>query len=109
MAIEILDAMDESVVALEAAKLLRRARDKAANRQSSETAVTYNNNDMSHAALDTEPVNPLFTDAEGHLTQQNHYWGSLGLIDSSGMDLDIANQLGGFDQNNPMFLFLGDQ
>lgn len=109
MAIEILESMDESVVAVEAAKLLRRARDKAQHRGVSESAAADDNNNPSHAFLDSDPVSSLFTDAEGHSNQLNHYWGSLGLLDNNAMDFDIAAYLGGFDQNNPMLLFLGDQ
>ncbi|KAJ4348200.1 uncharacterized protein N0V89_009572 [Didymosphaeria variabile] len=109
MAVEILESMDESVVAVEAAKLLRRARDKAESRRSSESAATCHENNLGHAPPEHHPVDPLFNHVEGHSTQLNHYWGSLGLIDGNGMDFDIATQLGAFDQNNPMFLFLGDQ
>ncbi|OAG12437.1 uncharacterized protein CC84DRAFT_123194 [Paraphaeosphaeria sporulosa] len=106
MAVEILETMEECVVALEAARLLRSAREKAESRLSSETAAAYNQEQpIGHAS--SEPT-PLFTHVEGHSVQLNHYWGPLGLIDGSGMDFDIAAQLGAFDQNNPMFFSLGE-
>ncbi|PVH92608.1 hypothetical protein DM02DRAFT_543275 [Periconia macrospinosa] len=105
MAIEILESMDESVVSLEAARLLRHARDKAQSRESSGSAPRHNYNNMSHTALDTDSVSPPFAHVEGHSTHLSHYWGSLGFLDVNGMDFDMATQLGVFDQNNPMHLF----
>ncbi|KAJ4304480.1 hypothetical protein N0V90_000006 [Kalmusia sp. IMI 367209] len=106
MAVEILEIMDECVVALEAARLLRSVREKAESRLSSETTPTYNQEPVSHAGPE---LDLLFTHVEGHSIQLNHYWGPLGLIDGSGMDFDIAAQLGAFDQNNPMFFSLGER
>lgn len=79
MAIEILEVMDDCVVALEAAKLLRRAKERAEVRFSA-PAVT---------------ADPALSAADGtvHL---NHYWGPLNLFDGD-MDLDFAFQLAGFD------------
>ena len=105
MAVEILESMDECVVALEAARMLRSAREKAENRLSSENTATYNQEPMSQPFH--EP-SPLFTHVEGQSVQLNHYWGPLGLIDGNGMDFDIAAQFGAFDQNNPMFFPLGE-
>lgn len=103
MAIEILESMDESVVAQEAAKLLGRARDKAESRR-------FSNNDAMHDDVTTNPDNltdhpgdPSSAILEGLSGQLNHYWGSFGLFDGTGMDFDT--QLGGFDQSNPMFFF----
>lgn len=105
MAVEILETMEECVVALKAARLLRSAREKAESRLSSEIAPTYNREHINHAS--PEP-NPLFTHSEGHPVQLNHYWGPLGLMDGGSMDFDIAAQLSAFDQNNPMFFSLGE-
>lgn len=106
MAVEILEVMDECVVALEAARLLRSVREKAESRLSSEATPTYNQEPTSDAAPE---LDLLFTHVEGHSIQLNHYWGPLGLIDGSGMDFDIPTQLGVFDQNNPMFFSLGER
>lgn len=106
MAVEILETMDECVVALEAARLLRSAREKAESRLSSDAAAVYNQEQPTeYTSLES---NPLFTHVEGHSVQLNHYWGPLGLIDGNGMDLDLATQLGAFDQNNNMFFPMGE-
>ncbi|KAL5116021.1 hypothetical protein ACEQ8H_006139 [Pleosporales sp. CAS-2024a] len=109
MAIDILESMDESVVAIQAARLLRRAKEKTKCGEASEGAATHDNSGLSHATLDPDSVTPFYTDLEGQWTQLNHCWGSLGLLDGSGMDLDFTGHLGGPDLCNPMFLFSADQ
>ncbi|EEY15972.1 conserved hypothetical protein [Verticillium alfalfae VaMs.102] len=76
MAIEILENMDECVVALEAAKLLRQAKEKA---QSSGPFTS------SQAAYDFEGTMLL-----------NQYWGPLDLLGGD-MDLDFAFQFSDLD------------
>ncbi|KAM0536579.1 hypothetical protein ACHAPP_002720 [Verticillium nonalfalfae] len=76
MAIEILENMDECVVALEAAKLLRQAKEKA---QSSGPFTS------SQAACDFEGTMLL-----------NQYWGPLDLLGGD-MDLDFAFQFSDLD------------
>lgn len=107
MAIEILESMDESVVALKAARLLRRAKDKAVGRSETNNATTFSGNSANGFLAEQESGGPIFTHEQTQSAQPNHYWGSFGLIEENGIDFDMANQLGGFDQNNPMFLFLG--
>jgi hypothetical protein len=85
-AIEILETMDECVVALKAAKLLQRATEKA-NRKFSSSAAPM-------VVTPMETNDPLL-----HL---NHYWGPLNLIDSE-MDLDFAFQLEEMDGANSFF------
>jgi hypothetical protein len=109
MAIDILESMDESVVALEAAKLLRRAKERAEGKLEPHNAVTLSGDNLNGRLHEHEPAGPMFTDDEAQSTQVNHYWGSFGLIEDNGMDFDMATQLGAFDQNNPMFLFLGNE
>jgi hypothetical protein len=101
MAVEILEIMEECVVAIEAAKLLRRAREKTESKLTSEPTAMYRQETNGN----TTPEG----DFESEATQLNNYWGPLGLIDGSGMDFDIAFQLGAFDQNNPMFLPMDEQ
>jgi hypothetical protein len=86
MAIEILETMDECVVALKAAKLMQRAIDKARRKNSSETTPTV-------AAT---------IEANEAMLHLNHYWGPLNLIDGE-MDFDFAFQLEDMDGNNQMF------
>jgi hypothetical protein len=106
MAVEILEIMDECVVALEAARLLRSAKEKAESRLSSETTSIYNQEPMHNTVPEVDPV---FTRVEGHSTQLNHYWGPLGLMNGGEMDFDITTQLGAFDQLNSMFFSLGER
>ncbi|KAK8112025.1 uncharacterized protein PG998_008482 [Apiospora kogelbergensis] len=92
MAVEILEAMDECVVAMQAAKLLHRARVRAEKRFS----------------VTTEPSpNPELLGSEGAIPL-SQYWGPLGLLDGE-MDLDFAFQLGAFDGSSAMFMPLNDQ
>jgi hypothetical protein len=89
--IEILETMDECVVASKAAKMLHRALERAEKK-------------FSAAANSTGP------DSEGgdaflHL---NHYWGPLNFINGD-MDLDFAFQLADFDGSNSLLMSLGDQ
>lgn len=82
MAIEILMIMDECVVALQAAKLLQGAREKAT--QKSSQAVTA--------------ANPGASWPEG-MVYLNHYWGPMNLLDGdldqnldmSSIDFDAAS------------------
>ncbi|RBQ81824.1 hypothetical protein VDGD_02539 [Verticillium dahliae] len=76
MAIEILENMDECVVALEAAKLLRQAKEKA------QSSVPFTS---SQAAYDFEGTMLL-----------NQYWGPLDLLGGD-MDLDSAFQFSDLD------------
>ncbi|KAM0276266.1 hypothetical protein ACHAQH_006941 [Verticillium albo-atrum] len=76
MAIEILENMDECVVALEAAKLLRQAKEKAQN------SGPFTSN---QAAYDFEGTMLL-----------NQYWGPLDLLGGD-MDLDFAFQFADID------------
>ncbi|KAL2696214.1 hypothetical protein AAEP93_002628 [Penicillium crustosum] len=84
MAVEILLIMDECAYALEAAKLLRRAKEKAEARA---------------MATDAAVMEPLFSgrDGIGHL---NHYWGPLNLFDGD-IDPNLAFSFLGFDGANP--------
>lgn len=109
MAVEILEIMDECVVALEAARLLRRATEKAESRLSSENASTDCEEPTDHGALDSDPIASLFTDFEDNSLRLNQYWGplTLGLIDGTGMDFNISTQPGAFEPSNLMFLPLG--
>ena len=109
MAVEILEIMDECVVAQEAAKLLRRAQEKAEMRISLDNGNACSQQQMGNVVPEADAITPLFNHVQGQSVQLNHYWGPLGLIDGSGIDFDIATQLGAFDHNNPMFLALGDQ
>ncbi|OQD98815.1 hypothetical protein PENSOL_c008G04311 [Penicillium solitum] len=85
MAVEILLIMDECAYALEAAKLLRRAKEKAEARA---------------MATDAAAMEPLFPgrDGLGHL---NHYWGPLTLFDGD-IDPNLAFSFLGFDGANPI-------
>lgn len=86
MAIEILETMDECVVALKAAKLMQRAMEKARRKFSTEAPSTV--------AATVEA-----NDAMLHL---NHYWGPLNLIEGE-MDFDFAFQLEDMDGAGSMF------
>lgn len=80
MAIEILEIMDECVVALQAAKLLRRAKAKA------------------EGTVSTSPDPTLYGGEEPMLL--SHYWGPLDLLDRD-LDLDFAFQLADMDCQGP--------
>ncbi|KAJ5284571.1 hypothetical protein N7505_002551 [Penicillium chrysogenum] len=84
MAIEILLIMDECAFALEAAKLLRRAKEKAEARA---------------MATDAATMEPLFSGVDGtvHL---NHYWGPLNLYGD--IDPNLAFSFLGFDEANQL-------
>ncbi|KAJ5196696.1 hypothetical protein N7449_007175 [Penicillium cf. viridicatum] len=85
MAVEILMIMDECAFALEAAKLLRRGKEKAEARV---------------MATDAAAMEPLFSggDGSGHL---NHYWGPFNLFDGD-IDPNLAFSFLGFDEANPI-------
>lgn len=83
MAVEILMIMDECVVALQAAKLLHRAREKATHKSSTGSMA---------------PTSPCASWSEG-LVYLNHYWGSLNLLDGD-MDQNIALSSIDFDEAN---------
>lgn len=91
MAIEILEIMDECVVALQSAKLLRRAKEKAEGRAMTE-AVTPSQRQFGF-------------DRTVHL---NHYWGPLDLLDGD-VDFDFAFQLADFDDGGSLLMALQDQ
>ncbi|KAH8201690.1 hypothetical protein TruAng_004128 [Truncatella angustata] len=86
MAIEILETMDECVVALKAAKLMQKSIDKARRKFSTETP----------------PAVAPTVDANEAMIHLNHYWGPLNLIDGE-MDFDFAFQLEDMDGTNSMF------
>lgn len=82
MAIEILEIMDECVVALEAARLLRRGKEKAERILSSTPGLA--------------PVSggvPPTTEGQMFL---NPYWGPMDLL-QGGMDLDFVFELNDFE------------
>lgn len=86
MAIEILETMDECVVALKAAKLMHKSVEKARRKYSTETPPT---------------VAPS-VDANEAMLHLNHYWGPLNLIDGE-MDFDFAFQLEDMHGTNSLF------
>jgi hypothetical protein len=87
MAIEILETMEDSVVSLKAAKLLRDALCRAEKLQE-------------EARQTTDTVGILVAHASESILPFNHYWGPLNLI---GGDIDVSFpfQLGDLDM--PMF------
>jgi hypothetical protein len=97
MAVEILEIMDECVVALEAAKLLRRARERAESRLSTGRAL-----DVDESACGLPPSTVPYD--EHQTLQLNNYWGTLGLIDGNDTEFDIAFQLGIFGQDEAFHL-----
>ncbi|KAF4985499.1 hypothetical protein FDECE_16520 [Fusarium decemcellulare] len=83
MAIEILMIMDECVVALQAAKLLQQAREKATQKSSANSVA---------------PINPGASWPDG-MVYLNHYWGPLNLLDGD-MDQNLALSSIDFDEAN---------
>lgn len=83
MAVEILMIMDECVVALQAAKLLQQAREKATQKSSAKTLT---------------PTNPGASWPDG-MVYLNHYWGPLNLLDGD-MDQNLALSSIDFDEAN---------
>lgn len=75
MSIDILELMNESVVAQQAAKMLKRAKDSAGQGAS-----------MSANAIENSRL-------------LNHYWGRLDLVDAD-PDFDTMFQLGGYDNED---------
>lgn len=104
MAIEVLEIMDECVAALEAAKLLRRARTKAESRHSAGDVPMYDQNSARNAATETNVLSPLLTHVDGQSFHLNNYWGPLGFLDGNSVDFDFPLQFGAFDQDNPTIL-----
>ncbi|OHW97257.1 C6 transcription factor [Colletotrichum incanum] len=92
MAIEILETMDECVVALRSAKLLHKAIEKAEKKFSTSTP----------AALQIPAMPPA--DA---MLQLNHYWGPLNILDNE-MDFGFAMQFADFEGTNSLFMALDD-
>ncbi|KAI0121708.1 fungal-specific transcription factor domain-containing protein [Xylariales sp. AK1849] len=86
MAIEILETMDECVVALKAARLLQKTMEKATKKFS----------------METPPTVAATVEANEAMLQLNHYWGPLNLIDGE-MDLDFAFQLDDVNGTSSMF------
>lgn len=77
MAIEILETMDECVVATKAAQMLHRASEKAKKKFSSSAGST--------ASANTGSLTP----AQGHeMLHLNQYWGPLNFVGNE-MDLDL--------------------
>ncbi|OLN96829.1 putative transcriptional regulatory protein YJL206C-like protein 1 [Colletotrichum chlorophyti] len=93
MATEILETMDECVVALRSAKLLHRAIEKAEKKFSASTPT----------ALQIPAMPPA--DA---MLQLNHYWGPLNILDNE-MDFGFAMQFADFEGTNSLFMALDDQ
>ncbi|KAJ3456060.1 hypothetical protein MRS44_016083 [Fusarium solani] len=83
MAVEILMIMDECIVALQAAKLLQQAREKATQKSSAKTLA---------------PNNPGTSWPDG-MVYLNHYWGPLNLFDGD-MDQNLALSAIDFDEAN---------
>ena len=90
MAIEILETMDECVVALKAARLLQKAMEKAERKSSIAVSIQT----PSDYSGDT-------------MLLPNYYWGPFG-FEGSGMDLDVPSQLADLNGTNSLFLALGD-
>ncbi|TDZ32422.1 Zinc finger protein grt1 [Colletotrichum spinosum] len=93
MAIEILETMDECVVALRSAKLLHKAIEKADKKFSASTPSAV------HI--------PAMPPADAML-QLNHYWGPLNILDNE-MDFGFAMQFADFEGTNSLFMSLDDQ
>ncbi|GKT66903.1 C6 transcription factor [Colletotrichum tofieldiae] len=92
MAIEILETMDECVVALRSAKLLHKAIEKAEKKFSTTTPA--------------ELQIPAMPPADAML-QLNHYWGPLNILDNE-MDFGFAMQFADFEGTNSLFMALDD-
>ncbi|KAI8243551.1 putative transcriptional regulatory protein [Colletotrichum sp. SAR 10_99] len=93
MAIEILETMDECVVALRSAKLLHKAIEKAEKKFSASTP--------------SAAMIPAMPPADAML-QLNHYWGPLNILDNE-MDFGFAMQFADFEGTNSLFMALDDQ
>jgi hypothetical protein len=89
MAIEILETMDECVVALKASRLLQRATEKARRKFSREAEASP----MAAAAA---------VEATESMLHLNHYWGPLNLIDAD-MDLDFSFQVDNMNGTDSIF------
>lgn len=102
-AIEILEVMDECIAALEAARLLRRAKEKAEARFSATTLPLDHNDIGRNQMAQGEVLSPLLSPIDGENIQLNNYWGSLGFIDGIGMDFDVPFPLDSFGDEGPAF------
>lgn len=92
MAIEILETMDDCVVALKASRLLQRAMERAKRKFSRGAEPS-----PAAAAAATAAV-----EANESMLHLNHYWGPLNLIDAD-MDLDFAFQVDNMNGTESIF------
>ncbi|KAK4119489.1 hypothetical protein N657DRAFT_581552 [Parathielavia appendiculata] len=102
MAIEILETMDECVVAAKAAQLLRRASENAQKKSISASTSAGANTAAPHPG-----GQPL---AQGHeaMLHLNQYWGPLSFVGGD-MDLDFNFfQLADLDGGNPLLMSFGE-
>ncbi|WQF89904.1 hypothetical protein CDEST_14918 [Colletotrichum destructivum] len=108
MAIEILETMDECVVALRSAKLLHKAIEKAEKRFSaSSTPGTGAEAGAPHQQQQQQQQQiPAMPPADAML-QLNHYWGPLNILDNE-MDFGFAMQFADFEGTNSLFMALDD-
>lgn len=99
MAVEILETMDECVVAIKAAQLLRRASEKAGKKFSAAESSTAADVGEMHAATSHE------NDAMLHL---NQYWGPLSFAGGE-MDMDFGLHFGDLDGAGSLLMTLAEQ
>ncbi|KAF6831652.1 C6 transcription factor [Colletotrichum musicola] len=96
MAVEILETMDECVVALRSARLLHKAIEKAEKKFSATPTPSEQQQQI-----------PVMPPADAML-QLNHYWGPLNILDNE-MDFGFAMQFADFEGPNSLFMALDDQ
>ncbi|TIC90287.1 putative transcriptional regulatory protein C3C7.04 [Colletotrichum higginsianum] len=107
MAIEILETMDECVVALRSAKLLHKAIEKAEKRFSASASSTPGAGaGAAQQQQQQQQQIPAMPPADAML-QLNHYWGPLNILDNE-MDFGFAMQFADFEGTNSLFMALDD-
>ncbi|GJD03588.1 C6 transcription factor [Colletotrichum higginsianum] len=107
MAIEILETMDECVVALRSAKLLHKAIEKAEKRFSASASSTPGAGAGAAQQQQQQQQHiPAMPPADAML-QLNHYWGPLNILDNE-MDFGFAMQFADFEGTNSLFMALDD-
>jgi hypothetical protein len=98
MAIEILETMDECVVAAKAAQLLQRASERARRKFSAAEATS----------VAAHPTTQPLAQGQDTMLHLNQYWGPLNFVGGE-MDLDFNFfQLADLDGGNPLLMSFGE-
>jgi hypothetical protein len=108
MAIEILETMDECVVAAKAAQMLHRASERAERKFSTAVAAHATPAAAATPVSGLDHAAALPHDAGEPMLHLNQYWGPLNFVGGE-MELDFGFQFADLDGASSMLMGLGDQ